>query len=130
MVPDSHLLVSGGGDPFLILWDLNSSSIHQKVSLCMPETKVVLEAKSCVTGLAISPCFKYLAVTMESATTIIFYQFANNNLEFFQLFELEYEPLSLCFINDNLIVTLNTTASPQISNNGVISLTLSETLVL
>jgi WD40 repeat protein len=131
MVPNSHLLVSGGGDPFLILWDLNSTFYHQKVSLCTLETKLVQETKSCVTGLAISPCSKYLAVTLESITKILFYKFGNNNnLEFFQVFELEYEPLSMCFTNENLLVTLNNTTSKTLKcHDLVIILTLQGNLV-
>lgn len=66
LIPDSSLLVSGGGDPYLIVWEYQSGSIKQKVEICNDSTGILIEEKSCVTNLQTSICGKYLAVSMES----------------------------------------------------------------
>jgi hypothetical protein len=60
-------LISGGGDPFLILWNYETKARLQTVPFCTEETGVA--EGSCVTNLALHG--STLAVTIEGYKYLI-----------------------------------------------------------
>ncbi|KAJ3175023.1 tRNA (guanine-N(7)-)-methyltransferase non-catalytic subunit trm82 [Geranomyces variabilis] len=89
------LLISGGGDQFLLTWNFMAGRIVQKIPLDE------LEGQVAVSAIESHAATKVVAVILDSLKKVLLYDAADStNLKLIQKLDLPTDPLHVCFDND------------------------------
>ncbi|KAJ3159796.1 tRNA (guanine-N(7)-)-methyltransferase non-catalytic subunit trm82 [Geranomyces michiganensis] len=90
-----NLLISGGGDPFLLTWDFMAGKILQRIPLEENEGQVAVSA------IESHASTKVVAVILDSLQKVLLYDASDStNLKLIQKLELPTDPLNICFDAD------------------------------
>ncbi|XJO75738.1 hypothetical protein BDV3_006368 [Batrachochytrium dendrobatidis] len=91
----SNVVVSGGGDPFLIVWDYLAGTILQKLTVL--DDKVDMKNTS-VLSIEYCHTFKLIAVIFEHLNTVLIIDASNERkLVIKQSLETIHHPVDICF---------------------------------
>ncbi|KAI8817955.1 WD40-repeat-containing domain protein [Fimicolochytrium jonesii] len=90
-----NLLISGGGDPFLLTWDWMTGKIIQKIELSVPQDNPFIFVVTSITSHPLSSLF---VVTLELVNQVLIFDASNpEDVKEVQKLDVADEPLNVAF---------------------------------
>ncbi|CAI5760336.1 unnamed protein product [Candida verbasci] len=126
---DSSLLISGGGDDYICLWNWYNENLMQKIDIRelveeylddfhLPperirkeqeeeEGKLIKETSIAQISSVTIGEKSYVIILIEHTPVLLFFEFVNNNLKYFQILKFEDNIVNFAVTGDEIIVSLD-----------------------